>query len=74
MRLILLLGAALLMLGCGQKGPLYLPAPDKPAPPADTCQVCPPVIMPAPTAAEEKAEKKSTESTPSTAVPQESNP
>ncbi len=74
MRFFLLSGIALLLLACGQKGPLYMPVPDQPAPPADTCQVCPPVIMPAPTTTDETPTQNNDNTNPVSAPPQEPTP
>lgn len=77
MRLILLTGALLFIVACGQKGPLYLPVPDgSEPPPADTCRTCPPASAPAPSEnSDSDADKNKSANTTnqnSTATPQES--
>ena len=49
MRLILLTGLSILVMACGQKGPLDLPEADGAAAPAASCASCPPARQPAAT-------------------------
>lgn len=60
----LLLGLVCLLAACGQKGPLYLPAPV--TPPAVTAPV---QTVPAPTGEQGKQDEKDTQDTPA-ATPQ----
>lgn len=63
----LLLGLACLLAACGQKGPLYLPAP--PAPVASPAVTAPVQAAPAPTGEQDKQDEKDTQDSPA-ATPQ----